>query len=227
MPPQSAENRTARRSSAARARPLRARLEAALTAALLLPLLLCAAAPLRAQTVRDGALLVAQESMRDPNFTRSVVLILRHDEQGTLGLVINRVTTLEPGQVFEELAEPLGEYAGPLYRGGPVQASRVIFLVRGIAAAVVEGPEIVDKVFLSANAEALPEIAALAEGESSLRLYAGHVEWQAGELEREIGAGNWRVVQGSGDLVFHPDPSALWDAAAQLASGDLIAATGP
>lgn len=209
------------------ARTGRSALGATVRATLVALALLAAWPAAHAQTLRDGALLVAQPSMRDPNFEKSVVLILRHNEEGTLGLVINRATTLKPADVFEELGEPLAAYPGLLYRGGPVQATRVIFLVRGIAAAVVEGPEIVDKVFLSANLETLPSVVSLAEGEDGLRLYAGHAEWRAGQLAAEIAAGVWRVVPGNGDLVFHPEPSTLWEEVAALASGDVVAAIRP
>ena len=79
-----------------------------LLAALALLLLGAAPAP-RAQTLADGVLLVAQESLQDPAFEKSVVLILRHDEDGTLGLVINRITSLKPAEIFDELAAPLGQ----------------------------------------------------------------------------------------------------------------------
>jgi len=169
-----------------------------------------AALPLQGQSLDGGALLVANESLKDPNFTKAVVLILRHDAKGTIGVVINRLTSLPPAQVFPELGEGLGGYQGKLFRGGPVSPSRLLFLVRGLAAATVQGPEIVDKVFLSGDPEGLQEMTRLADGTNELRMFAGHAEWMAGQIESEIENGDWHVVPGSAALVFSGDPRKLW-----------------
>jgi putative transcriptional regulator len=164
-----------------------------------------------AQEIAGGTLLVASPELGDPNLSRSVVLLLRHDDNGAIGVVINRMTSLVPAKVFPELADGLGKYSGTLYRGGPLAPGRVLFLVRGLAAATVKGPEIIDKVFLSADPESLPEITRLASGPDELRIYAGHAEWTAGQLENEIKHGAWRVAPGDADLVFSDKPQKLWE----------------
>lgn len=163
-----------------------------------------------AQTLETGALLVSSPALADPNFSQSVVLVLRHDDNGTIGVVVNRVTSLEPTEVFGELDGLLERYEGRLYRGGPVAPTQLLFLVHGLAAAVVDGPAIVDNIFVSGNPQLLPDMAALAENEQGLRLYAGHAEWGPGQLAAEIEIGSWLVVPGSAELVFHPDPRRLW-----------------
>lgn len=187
---------------------------------------LLAATPLaHAQSVADGTLLIASEDIEDPNFSHTVVLVLRHDDNGTIGVVINRPTTLQPAVVFPELAPGVGAYTGTLYRGGPVSPGRLLFLVRGLAAATVQGPEVLEKVFLNADPESLPDITRLASGTDDLRMYAGHAEWVPSQLDSEIAAGGWRTLQGSAEIVFHTEPGRLW---AELATrGDeVIAAAG-
>jgi putative AlgH/UPF0301 family transcriptional regulator len=100
-----------------------------------------------------------------------------------------------------------------------VEATRVLFLVRGLAAAAVQGPEILDKVFLSGNPESLPDLARLADGPNDLRIYAGHAVWAANQLAREIQQGAWRAVPGTADLVFHAEPAKLWEQLAPPGSG--------
>jgi putative transcriptional regulator len=168
------------------------------------------ARPLAAQAVANGTLLVASPQLTDPNFARTVVLVLRHETEGTLGVVLNRPTNLEPGTVFPELAPSVGTYAGRLFRGGPVSPTQVLMLVRGLAAATVAGPEVLDKVFLSIDAESLPEMTRLADGTNDLRLYAGHVAWAPGQLDAEIRSGSWQLVPGTAELVFHGEPGELW-----------------
>jgi len=171
-----------------------------------------------AESLEDGTLLVASPELKDPNFAHTVILVLRHDESATLGVIINRPTSLDPAKTFPELSD-LGGYAGKLFRGGPVASTQVLYLVRGLAAATVQGPEIVDKVFLSGNTESLADVARLADGASELRIYAGHAVWAAGQLAREVQQGAWRAVPGTADLVFQAEPARLWEQLAPPTSG--------
>lgn len=184
---------------------------------------LAASTPALAQEVADGALLVASDKLDDANFSRTVVLILRHDDNGTVGVVINRPTNLVPATLFPEIAPAVGTYDGRLYRGGPVAPGRLLFLVRGLAAATVNGPEVLDKVFLSADPESLTDITRLAEGVNDLRMYAGHTEWTQGQLAQEIAAGGWTVVPGDADLVFSAEPGQLWETLSTRGSGGVVA----
>lgn len=185
------------------------------------------AGPLAAQTLADGVLLVASPEITDASFARAVVLVLRHDDNGTIGLVVNRPTNLEPAAVFPELVEEVGSYDGTLFRGGPIDPTRLLFLVRGLAAATVSGPEVLDKVFLIIDPESLGEMTRLADGIDELRVYAGHAAWVAGQLQAELGAGGWKIVPGAADLVFTTDPQALWaELERRAASGtDVLAST--
>jgi putative transcriptional regulator len=180
----------------------------------LLPLLAVVAgaltAPLAAQSVGNGTLLVASPGLTDPNFARTVVLVLRSDDNGTLGVVVNRPTNLEPATVFPELADGVGTYSGTLFRGGPISPAQLLLLVRGLPAATISTPEILDKVFLSIDLDSLPEMVRLADGTNDLRIFAGHAAWGPGQLDAELRAGGWQVVPGTADLVFHLDPSELW-----------------
>ena len=176
----------------------------------------------------NGTLLVASPALTDVNFAHAVVLVLQHDQNGTVGVVLNRPTSLVPGTVFPELAEGLGDYAGHLFRGGPVAPTRLLYLVRGLAAATVNGPEVLDKVFLSIDDESLPDMTRLADGVNDLRLYAGHVAWVRGQLQNEVSAGGWQVLAGTAELVFHEDPGSLWsELEGRAASGpNVVAAVG-
>jgi putative transcriptional regulator len=208
----------------ARARAACRRLLAAGAIAASVSWLACAAS---AQEIPDGSFLVASPELRDPNFSRTVVLVLRHDANGTIGVAINRVTSLSPAETFPELAAAIGTYSVTLYRGGPVAPTRVLFLVRGLAAATVQGPEIVDKVFLSADPDSLADIARLADGPAELRMYAGHAEWTAGQLESEVKRGGWRVVPAAADQVFSESPAKLWEQLVQQGDEVVVDARHP
>jgi putative transcriptional regulator len=187
------------------------------------------ALPASSQEITNGTLLVASPDLTDPNFSKSVVLVLRHDDDGTLGVVLNRPTNLEPAKVFPELGDSVGTYPGRLFRGGPIAPTQLLFLVRGLAAATVTGPEVLDKVFLSVGPDSLADMVRLAEGTDELRVFAGHAAWVPGQLEGEIDAGGWQLLNGTPELVFDPNPGRLW---MQLEgregrAGDVVAALSP
>ncbi len=182
-------------------------------------------APAAAQSIANGVLLVASPEMADPNFARTVILVLRSDDNGTIGIMLNRPTNLVPGTIFPELKESFGAYAGNLFRGGPVAPTRLLYVVRGLAAATVNGPEILDKVFLSIDDASLPDMVRLADGTNELRLFAGHAAWAPGQLQAEVSAGGWQVLPGTADLVFHSEPSQLWtELEGRAANGDEVVA---
>jgi putative transcriptional regulator len=168
------------------------------------------AVPSAGQGIANGTLLVASPELADPTFARAVVLVLRHDGEGTIGVVLNRPTNLVPATIFPELTDSIGGYTGHLFRGGPIAATRLLYIVRGLAAATVNGPEVLDKVFLSIDDESLPDMTRLADGTNDLRLYAGHAAWVPGQLQSEVNAGGWQVLPGTAELVFHADPGSLW-----------------
>lgn len=192
--------------------------------------MVCAAPlPAVAQEITNGTLLVASPELTDPSFAKAVVLVLRHDSDGTLGVVLNRPTNLEPATVFPELVGNVGSYDGKLFRGGPIAPTQLLFLVRGLAAATVSGPEVLDKVFLSVGEDSLADMVRLADGTDELRVYAGHAAWVPGQLKAEIEAGGWQVLDGSSDLVFDPEPGKLWMELEGRGgrAGDVVAALRP
>jgi putative transcriptional regulator len=168
------------------------------------------AGPVEAQTIGNGTLLIASPQLSDVNFARSVILVLRNDENGTIGVMLNRPTNLVPATVFPELAEGIGSYDGHLFRGGPIAPTRLLYLVRGLAAATVNGPEVLDKVFLSIDDASLPDMVRLADGSNDLRLYAGHAAWVPGQLQAEVSAGGWQILQATAEIVFDLEPGKLW-----------------
>jgi putative transcriptional regulator len=156
-----------------------------------------------------GRFLVASRALQDPHFARTVVYILQHDAQGSLGLVINRTleTTLGkvlPGESFNSLASHRLAY------GGPVSARHIIMLLRseqppGHAIPVVEG------IYASNNMDLLRKLDAADTPASELRLFAGHAGWGAGQLEGELRRDDWFVVPGDIGMVFDRDRTRLWD----------------
>lgn len=145
-----------------------------------------------ATPVVPGVLLVAQPEMGDPNFAESVVLVLDIDDEGALGVVINRPTPVLVATVFEEWRD-LVEEPEVLFRGGPVGTDGALAL------ALLRDPALVPQGFRSVvgrlgvlDLETPVELVepALAR----LRIFAGYAGWGPGQLEEEVAEGAWYVV---------------------------------
>lgn len=163
-----------------------------------------------------GRLLVAVPHMLDPNFWRTVVLICEHNEQGAVGLIINRPTEAE---VFDYLPGWTHLAAEPsvVFQGGPVQPDVAIGLARTSSASAPDTTEIVDGLALLD----LGSDPAEAGGVEDLRVFSGYAGWEAGQLEEEIAAGGWFVVPGTREDGFGEQPDDLWRAVLRRQGGRL------
>lgn len=154
-----------------------------------------------------GRLLVAHPRMQDPNFRRTVVLVVEHNGEGAVGVVLNRPSEMAAAEIVAEL-ETLALPPGMVFVGGPVGPSAAICLARlreaGGSAGVGHLFGTVGSVDLDAD---LAPLAAAVEG---VRLFAGYAGWAGGQLEAEVADGGWFVVNRADDDVFDPDPSRLW-----------------
>lgn len=146
-----------------------------------------------------GRLLVAGPHLLDPNFYRTVVLILEHDDAGAVGVVLNRPGTSGPGDELPDWVALLAEPA-VVFIGGPVEPQAAVGLAGGHDDAVLPGVGIVD---LSA---------APGELEGPVRVYAGYAGWAPGQLELELAADGWIVATALPGDVFAAEPDGLWSA---------------
>lgn len=171
-----------------------------------------------------GRLLVATPRLEDPNFRRTVVLVVEHDEtEGTLGVVLNRPTEVPVEQVLPPWAELV---TGPnvVFQGGPVALDSALALARVPAKEeplgwrALDGDTEVGRVGL-VDLDAPPGL--LAAEVLQLRVFAGYAGWSAGQLRAEIGEGAWYVVNGEAGDVFAADPERLWQAVLRRQPGDL------
>lgn len=155
-----------------------------------------------------GVFLVARRDLPDPNFHRSVVLLVQHDERGTLGLIVNRPTHLRLRDALPDL--PGAQAANhPLYLGGPVARTLLAMLLRNEEPATHIEP-VVDDVAFSADRDVLERLIARKKSAAELRLYLGHAGWAAGQLHYELARGDWHLAKADGKSIFG-DSDRLWD----------------
>jgi len=158
-------------------------------------------------------LLLAMPQMQDPNFARSVVLLCRHENEGAMGLVLNRPTeTLVSSMV--ELNPPLTRDSGlEIWVGGPVEPERG-WLLLGYDPRSPESITVADGIYLSASMDVLRQaIEAEASASRQRRFLLGYAGWGEGQLESELAASAWLTIDVSKDLIFSSDPETMWESA--------------
>lgn len=156
-----------------------------------------------------GSLLVASPLLMEPVFHRTVILILEHNEEGAIGLILNRPSDLP---VVEHLPQwaVLASEPGLVYIGGPVEPDVAIGLASSDAG----------------NATAVPGLSTLdlesdpPRGLENVRIYAGYSGWSAGQLEDEISEGAWYVVPAAPDDAFGL-ANGMWNRILRRQSGRL------
>jgi putative transcriptional regulator len=153
-----------------------------------------------------GHLLIAGSTLLDPNFRRTVILVGHHDEEGAVGVVLNRATEVEVAAAVPPLAR-LVEPGERLFIGGPVSAQSAVVV------ADFEHPE-------NAEVVAFDSVGFLPDDTNSdvigglrrARVFAGYAGWGAGQLEAELDEGSWFTEPASAADVFTGDPEGLWAA---------------
>jgi putative transcriptional regulator len=154
-----------------------------------------------------GALLVARDEIQGGPFHESVVLLLDHGDDGTLGLIINRTTRMPLSEVLPglEARDPPRK----LYFGGPVGLEGLLVLFR--SKTPPEGVEtVMDDIHYSGDRDVLEGLLAGEQQSDELRLFIGHSGWGAGQLDGELLRGSWDVVRADQGSVFPSDPDNLW-----------------
>ena len=165
-----------------------------------------------------GRLLVAEPLLGDPNFRRTVVLVVEHTGEGALGLVLNRPTDVH---VAEALPAWRGLVSDPpvLHVGGPVEERSGWCLARAVDPEGLEGfvPVLGDLGLLDLAAD--PD--ALLGSVTECRVYAGYSGWGAGQLDHELSEDAWIVVDADPDDPFVEDPRVLWERILERQGGTL------
>ncbi len=166
-----------------------------------------------------GMLLVATPQLLDPNFADTVVLLLDVDDDGALGVVLNRPSGVPVAEVLSDWSDVVAE-PEVLFRGGPVStegALAVAHLRRSDDVPVgfrevVDGLGVVD----------LDTPVELVDGSlDGLRIFAGYAGWGASQLQGEIEEGSWYVVPAQVPDVFREDPTELWRDVLRRQPGEL------
>lgn len=155
-----------------------------------------------------GVFLVAKNDIEGGPFYHSVVLLLAHGEEGTVGLIVNRTTDIPLAEALPELGEGTPH---ELYFGGPVALEGLMYLFRSDEPPNDDDADhVVDDVYYSGDRELLEQLMAGKPRTDELHLFLGHAGWAPGQLDTELVRGSWDVKPADAFTVFDKDPERMW-----------------
>jgi putative transcriptional regulator len=165
-----------------------------------------------------GHLLVASPHLADPNFVRTVVLLIHHSEEGAFGVVLNRTADNTIKELWDQVGETPCESERRVNVGGPVAGPLMaIHTDRELAEL-----EIVPGVYFAAQREHLEKL--LLQKGRPYRVFVGHSGWGEGQLEHELEEGAWLTTPATADQVFDDDLD-LWKKVAQHIGESMLTST--
>jgi len=153
----------------------------------------------------SGELLLASPALLDPNFWRAVVLVGMHNEEGAMGVVLNRPSQVPVAEAVPQLEQAVGDEE-PVYVGGPVQQSSIVCLAEFL------DPTPAGLIVLGRIGFPSPEIDIdeLTEVTERRRVFAGYAGWGGGQLDEELEQGDWIPHPAVPEDIFTTAPEELW-----------------
>jgi putative transcriptional regulator len=161
--------------------------------------------------------LIAMPAMADPRFSQTLTYVCEHNEDGALGIVVNRPTEMTLSALFEQINVPLADEElrrTPVHFGGPVQVDRGFVLHRPLGN-WQSTLSIDDEIGLTTSKDVL-EAVARGEGPRDVIVSLGYAGWSAGQLEQEIAQNAWLTVAADPEVLFETPVDARLPAAMRL-----------
>lgn len=160
----------------------------------------------------QGKLLVATRHLKDPNFFRTVVLMLENSDESSMGLVINRPSSLSLDAAFSQ-AKKSTLCTDSIHSGGPVETT-ALFILHNCSHMSAGEEAVSEGIYLTGSNDTFEDLIDPTGGctdECRFRVYCGYAGWGEGQLEDEIDRGDWMVLPAESSMVFIDDPFDVWD----------------
>lgn len=163
----------------------------------------------------EGQLLIAIPDLGDPNFSKTVVMVLQHNNEGASGVILNRPSEVTVSKVWNEVAEADCDCQELVNIGGPVQGP--LIALHG-SLALAETP-VTSGVFVSLSREHLNSL--VNQTEQPFKIFSGYSGWGPGQLESEIEIGGWLTLAAEASHVFDT-PDGLWRQVCDKVGNDIL-----
>ena len=156
---------------------------------------------------RKGDLLISEPFLADPNFARTVILLCEHNDEGSFGFVLNKLSQIK----LNELIEGVGDRQDDIYIGGPVQQNTLQFIHRNDGL-IEGGSEVRDGIFWGGNFE---QMLTMMESKlikpDDINFFVGYSGWVSGQLKSELEINSWIISRNVNiEQIFDTDVNSLW-----------------
>jgi putative transcriptional regulator len=156
----------------------------------------------------NSLFLIAKPSLADPNFARTVVLVTQTEDASTVGVIVNRPTTLRLQQLLSREFST-EHYQDPVYLGGPVMRQAIVALFRSEAVPQAAAFPVLKGVYLTMHPDNIEKL--LADPKARYRIYAGFSGWAPRQLENEFMRDGWYVLPADEETIFRASTEGMWE----------------
>ena len=156
----------------------------------------------------NGLFLIAKPTLLDPNFARTVVLVTQAEDASTVGVIVNRPSTLKLSQFLSPEFQTQN-YRDPIFVGGPVMRQAIVAVYHSDAVPEAPAFHVLKGVYLTMHADNLKRM--LTTPGAQYRLYAGFSGWAPRQLESEFMRDGWYVLPADAETVFRKDTEGMWE----------------
>ena len=166
--------------------------------------------------IKKGRLLLSEPFLKDYFFKRCVILMLDHNEHGSMGMIISRETEYK----ISDLVDGFPDFDSKVHLGGPVQTEN-IFILHQKGELINGSQEILPGLYWGGDFEQIKELISLGVLKNTdLRFYLGYSGWAKGQLENELKENSWIVAESKNDYIFAKQPKDLWKEILKLYGND-------
>ena len=165
----------------------------------------------------ENRFLVSMPQLEDPNFRKTVILICKHNKQGAVGVVVNRLTDQMIGDVFSQLKITISDHShtiSPVFDGGPVYPELGLVIHNGDLEVWESSIDIGGGLKLTSSKDILTDMAT-GNGPEKAMMILGYAGWAAGQLEQELQGNSWFTAPADHDILFAPDVGDKWQMSAR------------
>lgn len=155
---------------------------------------------------KQGSLLISEPFLFDPNFKRSVVLLVEHNEEGSIGFILNKSVNLNINDAIEDFPE----FNAELFFGGPVGQNN-LFYIHTLGEKLPESKEIVDGIFWGGDFDHLKMLIDTGQiSEEEIQFFAGYSGWGADQLVNEMKEKSWIMAPATSEIVMRSRGKEFW-----------------
>ena len=178
--------------------------------------LLLACATFAAAQGPNGVFLIAKPDLADPNFSRTVVLVTQTEDFSTVGVILNRPTTLTLSQFLADSGLDTGKYKDAVFLGGPVMRNALIAVFLSDAPPAAAAFHVLPGLYMTMHTDNVRML--LASEGRRYRLFAGFSGWAPSQLKSEFDREGWFVLPADAETVFRADTEGMWEGLMERAS---------